>query len=78
MQYYIRGEYKTEMNGHCIESHLSTYNFGRTYLLIPSGKFSLEEYKLIFLTYQPYVEMWFKEDSENIREEMLTRRIWYF
>lgn len=79
MPYYKRSKYETELNGPCIESRLSpTYNLCRMHMLISSGKFSLEEYKLIFSTYPLYVEMWFKEDSETIREEILTRKIWYF
>lgn len=80
MQYYTRSKCETEENSPSIESSL--YLDGlvcRMYLLISSGKFSLEEYKLIFKnSYLPNLEMWFKSDSVNIKEKMLTRKIWYF
>lgn len=88
MQYYTRSKYETEENGPYIESALyfdieRDLSFDdlvcRMYMLVSSGRFSLEEYKLIFKNlYLPNLEMWFKEDSENIREKMLTRKIWYF
>lgn len=80
MQYYTRSKYETEENGPYIESALYFDDLVcRMYMLVSSGRFSLEEYKLIFKNlYLPNLEMWFKEDSENIREKMLTRKIWYF
>lgn len=81
MQYYKRDKYETEENGPYIESALYLDDLGicRMFILIPSGKFSLEEYKLIFKnSHLSYLEVWFKNDSENTIEERLTRKIWYF
>lgn len=77
MHYYR--EYRATERGLFIDSSLKYHSLEAVSIRISSGKLSLEDYKLIFRSFPIVnIEKWFKEDSENIKEEMLTRRIWYF